>query len=160
MLWPNSDRLPWPRFNLDLCNIYMVNMQVSIEIFSVVYTFVMENPQVVLILQSEPLFIGISRRVVNVRPTAFFYIKCALSSTQVKEYYRMAADGFESTKILAINPVPCQCLLLSATVAPRLFFLLPHSLGFLYFSLEQLPHLYLVRSTGFGLVEDEHKKSH
>lgn len=59
-----------------------------------------------VVLQSEPLFIGISRRVLNVRPTAFYFIKCALSSSQVQAYYLRAADGFESSHLLLVPQVP------------------------------------------------------
>ena len=56
-------------------------------------------------VQSEPLFIGISRRAMNVRPTAFFYIKCSLTSSQVQEFYEQAADGYESSSILLVSQV-------------------------------------------------------
>lgn len=59
----------------------------------------------VFLEQNEPLFIGISRRVVNVRPTAFFFIKCALLSPQVLEYYQRAADRFESSQLLLVPQV-------------------------------------------------------
>lgn len=56
-------------------------------------------------MQSEPLLIGISRRVLNVRPAAFFFIKCNLQSTQVQQHYSSAQDGYESTKLYTIQPV-------------------------------------------------------
>jgi hypothetical protein len=60
------------------------------------------HPKYGIMLQCEPLFIGISQRVINVRPTAFFYVKCTISSPQVQEFYQCATDGFESTHLLAI----------------------------------------------------------
>lgn len=63
------------------------------------------HPKYGIMLQCEPLFIGISQRVINVRPTAFFYVKCTISSPQVQEFYQCATDGFESTHLLAIPKV-------------------------------------------------------
>lgn len=63
------------------------------------------HPKYGIMLQCEPLFIGISQRLINVRPTAFFYVKCTISSSQVQEFYQCATDGFESTHLLAIPKV-------------------------------------------------------
>ncbi|KAF3680625.1 putative nudix hydrolase 9-like isoform X2 [Capsicum annuum] len=42
-----------------------------------------------------PIFIDVSRRVLNVRPTAFFFIKCNLQSDEIQQLYSSAQDGFE-----------------------------------------------------------------
>jgi len=56
-------------------------------------------------MQSIPAFIGISRRDLNVRPTAFFFIKCNLDSKQVQQFYSSALDGYESTKLYTVPMV-------------------------------------------------------
>ncbi|CAA6656848.1 unnamed protein product [Spirodela intermedia] len=52
---------------------------------------------------TDPLFIGISRRELNVRPTAFFFLRCNVHSSAVKEFYSKAQDGFESTQLFAMS---------------------------------------------------------
>ncbi|KAH9326406.1 hypothetical protein KI387_006584, partial [Taxus chinensis] len=51
---------------------------------------------------SDPIFIGISRRETNVRPTAFFYIKCNLNSSDIQSLYSKAKDGYESTELCIV----------------------------------------------------------
>lgn len=58
-----------------------------------------------LILQTDPVFIGVSRREMNVRPTAFFFTKCSIDSSGVTELYSRAQDGYESTKLFAVSAV-------------------------------------------------------
>ncbi|RRT64204.1 hypothetical protein B296_00042028 [Ensete ventricosum] len=53
-------------------------------------------------VQTDPLFIGISRRVMNVRPTAFFFLKCNLEAKEVCKLYSSAQDGYESTQIFTV----------------------------------------------------------
>lgn len=52
---------------------------------------------------SSPIFIGISQRVLNVRPIAFFFIKCNLQSDEIQQLYSSAQNGFESTQLYAVS---------------------------------------------------------
>lgn len=56
-------------------------------------------------LQSTPLFIGISRRELNVRPAMFFFIKCSHHSDDIPRLYSSAEDGFESTQLHTVSLV-------------------------------------------------------
>lgn len=76
--------------------------KVAQEMFEGITREVVEETGIPASFLNEPLFIGISRRVVNVRPTAFFFIKCSLSSAQVAEHYQRAADRFESSQLLMV----------------------------------------------------------
>lgn len=58
-----------------------------------------------LSIQSDPIFIGISRRELNVRPTAFFFLKCSLESKEVQQLYSKAQDGYESVQIYTVSRV-------------------------------------------------------
>ena len=60
-------------------------------------------------LQTDPVFIGVSRREVNVRSTAFFFTKCNIDSSGVNELYSRAQDGYESTKLYAVSMVRFNC---------------------------------------------------
>ncbi|XP_023761062.1 nudix hydrolase 9 [Lactuca sativa] len=80
------------------------NKNISQEMFDSIIREVVEEIGVPASTLSDPLFIGISRRVLNVRPTAFFFIKCNLESTKVQQLYSSAQDGFESTKLYIIQP--------------------------------------------------------
>lgn len=53
-------------------------------------------------MQSNPIFIGISRRELNVRPAAFFFMKCSLDSVKIQELYTSAQDGYESTQLYTV----------------------------------------------------------
>lgn len=57
------------------------------------------------VMQSIPAFIGISRRDLNVRPAAFFFIKCNLDSKEVQQFYSSALDGYESTQLYSVSMV-------------------------------------------------------
>ena len=61
------------------------------------------------ILQTDPVFIGVSRREVNVRSTAFFFTKCNIDSSGVNELYSRAQDGYESNKLYAVSVVSFNC---------------------------------------------------
>ncbi|THG05888.1 hypothetical protein TEA_030112 [Camellia sinensis var. sinensis] len=50
-----------------------------------------------------PVFIGVSRRVLNVRPAAFFFIKCSLPSKEIQQLYSSAQDGYESTQLYTVS---------------------------------------------------------
>lgn len=56
-------------------------------------------------LQSVPIFIGISQRLENVRPTAFFFLRCDMQSNEIHDVYCHAQDGFESTKLYSVSKV-------------------------------------------------------
>ena len=56
-------------------------------------------------MQSDPVFIGVSRRVLNVRPAAFFFIKCNLDSKEIQQLYSTAQDGYESTHLYTVSRV-------------------------------------------------------
>lgn len=71
-------------------------------------------------LQSDPLFIGISRRVLNVRPAVFFFIKCSLESKEIQQLYSNAQDGYESTQIYTVSMVSLSFVIFSPFI---LFFL-------------------------------------
>ena len=57
------------------------------------------------LMQCNTVFIGISRRELNVRPTAFFSIKCSLESKEIQQLYLSAQDGYESTQLYAVSLV-------------------------------------------------------
>jgi 8-oxo-dGTP pyrophosphatase MutT (NUDIX family) len=82
-----------------------INQRIALEMFEGLIREVVEETGVPATCLCEPLFIGISQRLINVRPTAFFYVKCTISSSQVQEFYQCATDGFESTHLLAIPKV-------------------------------------------------------
>lgn len=56
-------------------------------------------------MQYEQVFIGISRRELNVRPAAFFFMKCSLSSKEIQQLYSTAQDSFESTRLYTVPMV-------------------------------------------------------
>lgn len=64
-------------------------------------------------MQSNPVFIGISRRELNVRPAAFFFMKCSLESLEIQELYNSAQDGYESTQIYTVPLVSIKIFFLS-----------------------------------------------
>ncbi|XP_058199644.1 nudix hydrolase 9 isoform X3 [Rhododendron vialii] len=53
--------------------------------------------------ECNPDFIGISRRDLNMRPTAFFFIKCNLQSKEIQQFYSRAQDGYESTQLYTVS---------------------------------------------------------
>lgn len=76
-----------------------VNKKVSLEMFDSIVREVVEEIGVPATTLGKPVFIGISQRVLNVRPTAFFYIKCSLHSEEIQQLYSSAEDGYESTHL-------------------------------------------------------------
>lgn len=64
-----------------------------------------QAPKPLIFSQCNPLFIGISRRRLNVRPAAFFFIKCSLQSNEIQQLYSTAQDGYESTQLFAVSMV-------------------------------------------------------
>ncbi|XP_004505913.1 nudix hydrolase 9 [Cicer arietinum] len=79
-----------------------VNIKVSREMFDSIVREVVEEIGVPALSLSIPAFIGISRRNLNVRPTAFFFIKCNLDSNEVQQFYYSALDGYESTQLYTV----------------------------------------------------------
>uniref|UniRef100_A0A7N0U9T3 Nudix hydrolase domain-containing protein n=1 Tax=Kalanchoe fedtschenkoi TaxID=63787 RepID=A0A7N0U9T3_KALFE len=83
----------------------MINKKISDEMFDSIIREVVEEIGVPAESLSDPIFIGISQREVNVRPAAFFYIKCNLSPEAIHHFYSDAQDGYESTKLLALPKI-------------------------------------------------------
>ncbi|AQK79307.1 Nudix hydrolase 9 [Zea mays] len=77
--------------------------RVSQEMFDGVIREVVEETGVPASSLTDPVFIGVSRREVNVRPTAFFFTKCNIDSSGVSELYSRAQDGYESTKLYTVS---------------------------------------------------------
>ncbi|XP_021844888.1 nudix hydrolase 9 isoform X1 [Spinacia oleracea] len=77
--------------------------RVSLEMFDSIIREVVEETGVPTISLSKPVFIGISRRELNVRPTAFFFMKCSLQAKEIEKLYGSAQDGFESTQLCAVS---------------------------------------------------------
>ncbi|KAJ7556754.1 hypothetical protein O6H91_05G097000 [Diphasiastrum complanatum] len=80
-----------------------LNGKIAAEMFDGIIREVVEETGVPATYLSEPIFLGISRRVINVRPTAFFYVRCYLSSEAVFDHYNHAEHAFESTKLSAVS---------------------------------------------------------
>ncbi|KAK9123609.1 hypothetical protein Sjap_013211 [Stephania japonica] len=81
----------------------ILNKKVSQEMFDSIMREVVEEIGVSVSFLRNPVFIGISRRELNVRPTAFFFIKCTLDSKEVQELYSNAQDGYESTQLYTVS---------------------------------------------------------
>ncbi|KAL2470433.1 Nudix hydrolase 9 [Abeliophyllum distichum] len=88
-----------------LLNCQMVNRKVSEEMFDSIIREVVEEIGVPAANLGKPVFIGISRRVLNVRPAAFFFITCSLQSEDIQQLYSNAEDGYESTKLYAVSMI-------------------------------------------------------
>ncbi|CAL8999321.1 unnamed protein product [Prunus brigantina] len=86
----------------DLTDSKVINDKVSQEMFDSIVREVVEEIGVPSASLHEQVFIGISRRVLNVRPTAFFFMKCSLSSKEVQKLYATAQDSFESTQLFTV----------------------------------------------------------
>ncbi|EFJ37819.1 hypothetical protein SELMODRAFT_163872 [Selaginella moellendorffii] len=80
-----------------------LNNKIADEMFEGIVREVCEETGIPASSLSEAELIGISRRSVNVRPTAFFFMKCRLTSSVISEHYTRAADSFESTKLCFVN---------------------------------------------------------
>ncbi|XVE79655.1 hypothetical protein DITRI_Ditri14bG0075600 [Diplodiscus trichospermus] len=81
----------------------LVNKRCSEEMFDSIIREVVEEIGVPTTSLSDPLFIGISRRVLNVRPAIFFFIKCSLESKEIQHLYSKAQDGYESTQLCTVS---------------------------------------------------------
>ncbi|KAH9701055.1 Nudix hydrolase 9 [Citrus sinensis] len=82
-----------------------INHKVSQEMFDSITREVVEEIGVPSESLCNPLFIGISRRRLNVRPAAFFFIKCSLQSNEIQQLYSTAQDGYESTQLFAVSMI-------------------------------------------------------
>lgn len=80
-----------------------INRKTSKEMFDSITREVVEEIGVSAPCLSDPIFIGISRRELNVRPTAFFFLKCSLESMEVEQLYSKAQDGYESVQIYTVS---------------------------------------------------------
>ncbi|KAG6681574.1 hypothetical protein I3842_13G100600 [Carya illinoinensis] len=87
----------------DLTESELINQKVSQEMFDSIIREVVEEIGVPLASLHNPLLIGISRRELNVRPAAFFFIKCSLESKEIQKLYLSAQDGYESTQLYAVS---------------------------------------------------------
>ncbi|KAF7805521.1 nudix hydrolase 9 [Senna tora] len=87
-----------------------INSKVSQEMFDSIVREVVEEIGVPASSLSTPAFIGVSRRELNVRPAAFFFIKCSLDSKEVQQFYTSAQDGYESTQLYAVTMVDLENL--------------------------------------------------
>ncbi|KAJ8751355.1 hypothetical protein K2173_016549 [Erythroxylum novogranatense] len=81
----------------------LINRKVSEEIFDSVLREVVEEIGVPWTSICSSLFIGVTRRVLNVRPVAFFFVKCNLPSKDIQQLYSSAQDGFESTQLYTVT---------------------------------------------------------
>ncbi|KAL6864695.1 hypothetical protein ACP4OV_015846 [Aristida adscensionis] len=84
-------------------NIAHLSERVSQEMFEGIIREVVEETGVPASSLTDPVFIGVSQREMNVRPTAFFFTKCNIDSSGVNELYSRAQDGYESTKLYAVS---------------------------------------------------------
>ncbi|XP_031402422.1 nudix hydrolase 9 isoform X2 [Punica granatum] len=88
----------------------LINRKVSEEMFESIIREVVEEIGVPASALSNPLFIGISRRELNVRPAAFFFMSCCLSAEEIQQCYSTAQDGFESTQLHAVTLIELEKL--------------------------------------------------
>lgn len=81
----------------------LLNGTVSTEMFDGIIREVVEEIGVPAHSLTDPVFIGISRRELNVRPTAFFFLKCNMLSEDIYKLYSSAQDGYESTQLYTVS---------------------------------------------------------
>eukprot|EP00250_Pteridium_aquilinum_P004504 c14704_g1_i1 orf=104-997(+) len=87
----------------DLGSIVELNTKITEEMYTGITREVVEETGVPAPFLSNPIFIGVSRRVLHARPTAFFFVKCTLSISDVLQFYKHAHHKFESTQLLGIT---------------------------------------------------------
>ncbi|GFZ17970.1 nudix hydrolase homolog 9 [Actinidia rufa] len=73
------------QYDKDSGNAELINKKISREMFDSIVREVVEEIGVPAASLCNPAFIGISLRVLNVRPTAFFVIKCSLQSKDIQQ---------------------------------------------------------------------------
>ncbi|KAG5515388.1 hypothetical protein RHGRI_036440 [Rhododendron griersonianum] len=104
------------QYEKDSNNAELISNRISQEMFDSIIREVVEEigvPATTLVMllltvsrddvTCNPDFIGISRRDLNVRPTAFFFIKCNLQSKEIQQFYSRAQDGYESTQLYTVS---------------------------------------------------------
>ncbi|KAM4095532.1 hypothetical protein ACJW30_08G036300 [Castanea mollissima] len=91
------------QYGKDLTGSELINKKVSQEMFDSIIREVVEEIGVPASTLYNTVFIGISCRELNVRPTAFFSIKCSLESKEIQKLYLSAQDGYESTQLYAVS---------------------------------------------------------
>ncbi|KAJ4804563.1 Nudix hydrolase 9 [Rhynchospora pubera] len=89
--------------NTDSSGSAALNEVVSKEMFDGIIREVVEEIGVPADSLTETIFIGVSQRVMNVRPTAFFFVRCNLDSTKIHGLYSKAQDGYESTHLFSVS---------------------------------------------------------
>ncbi|XP_012064954.1 nudix hydrolase 9 isoform X2 [Jatropha curcas] len=89
----------------DLTDSKMISSKVSQEMFDSIIREVVEEIGVPATSLCNVRFIGISCRVLNVRPAAFFSIRCHLGSEEIHQLYHNAQDGYESTQLFTVSLV-------------------------------------------------------
>ncbi|KAI5071661.1 hypothetical protein GOP47_0013912 [Adiantum capillus-veneris] len=87
----------------ELINNVELSVKIVDEMYSGIVREIVEETGVPATFLSKPLLLGVSRRVLNARPTAFFFVKCALSSPDILQFYKHAEHKFESTQLLSIS---------------------------------------------------------
>ncbi|XP_021889152.1 nudix hydrolase 9 [Carica papaya] len=97
----------------DLTDSEHVNKKVSQEMFDSIIREVVEEIGVPKKSLCNPLFLGISRRVLNVRPAAFFFIKCSLKSEEIQQLYCSAQDSYESTQLYTVSMIELEDMTLN-----------------------------------------------
>ncbi|XP_057507377.1 nudix hydrolase 9 isoform X1 [Actinidia eriantha] len=90
-------------YDKDENNMDLINRNISREMFDSIIREVVEEIGVPAASLCDPVFIGISRRILNVRPAAFFFIKCSLQSNEIQQLYSGAQDGYESTQLYTVS---------------------------------------------------------
>lgn len=83
-------------------DIGQLNNAIANEMFEGITREVVEETGVPVSALADPIFIGVSRRLLNVRPTAFFFVKCHMDSERIQRLYKTAQDGYESTQLHAV----------------------------------------------------------
>nr|XP_027108774.1 LOW QUALITY PROTEIN: nudix hydrolase 9-like [Coffea arabica] len=100
---PEPEEIEYHLMNRDDNSHQIMKEKLSQEMFDSITREVVEEIGVPADSLTKPAFIGISRRVLNVRPTAFFFMTCSLQSMEIQQLYHSAADGYESTQLYAAS---------------------------------------------------------
>ncbi|XP_050935398.1 nudix hydrolase 9 isoform X3 [Cucumis melo] len=99
-----------------------IDEKLSQEMFNSIIREVVEEIGVPPESLCNPVFIGVSRRELNVRPAAFFFMKCSLDSLEIQKLYTSAQDGYESTQLYTVpleRPRVFEGLKLKIRIKPR-----------------------------------------
>ncbi|KAH7439580.1 hypothetical protein KP509_04G067700 [Ceratopteris richardii] len=79
-----------------------LNRKIADEMYTGIIREIVEETGIPTDFLGTPLFIGLSRRILNARPTAFFFVRCSLTSAEVFRFYSQAQHKFESTELNSI----------------------------------------------------------